>query len=172
MDAQRITRVALVLLLTLALVATVSGCQRAAERAVEKATGVKVDEDGERVTITGPEGEQAEFGAGASLPEGWPEDHPVYEPATVESSMVFSGDEGTQFTVSVTTGDAFADVLAWYKKAAGDEGWNIESEGTLDMDGVASGYLYLNKGTTNSSVSIAQGDDGDDVMITMIVTVP
>jgi hypothetical protein len=171
MDAHRTGRVALMLVLTFALAVALGGCQRAAERVVEEATGVRIDEDGDSVTITGPEGEQAEFGASASLPEGWPEDHPVYEPADIESSMSFSGDDGAQYTVYMTTSDAFADVLAWYKQAAVDAGWTIESEGSLEMDGTNSGYFYLNKGNANSSVSVTQGENGEDVMITMIVTV-
>lgn len=79
--------------------------EEAAERAIEAATGVKVDQDGNSITIKGQDGEETTITAPdeGKLVEGFP--LPVYEGGKVLSSAVFSSDSkkswtaGFEFTV-------------------------------------------------------------------------
>lgn len=171
MNVRTLSRIALASVLALWFIVALTGCQRAAERVVEQSTGVSVDQDGDQITITGPEGEEWTGGTGGALPQGWPDDHPVYEPSEIEASTSFSTGEGTQQSVTLSTGDPFETVFDWYKSEAAAQGWAIESEGLLEMDGVSSGYLYLGKGDIESSISINQDGD-DDVVVTMVVGFP
>lgn len=171
MNVRTLLRAALASALALSLVVALGGCQRAAERAVEETTGVSVDQDGEQVTITGPEGEEWTGATGGTLPPGWPDDHPVYEPSVIEGSTSFSTGEGTQQSVTLSTSDPFETVFEWYKSEAAGQGWDIESEGVFEMDGVSSGYLYLVKGDAESSISVNRDEDGT-VMVTMVVNSP
>lgn len=172
MDARRIMRIVLVSVATLSLVVVASGCQRAAERVIEERTGVAIDADEDRVTITGPEGEEVEFQGGTgSVPDGWPADLPVYEPAEIQTSSSFSTGEGRQMSVSLTTDDPFSDVFSWHKESAEGTPWEIENEGTLEMGDVSSGFLTLVRGDAQASISVNEDEDGE-VIITMVVVEP
>jgi hypothetical protein len=162
MKPQRIARLALAAFLSISLVGGLAACQRSAD----------VDVDGDSVTITGPEGEEVEVqGGNGSLPEGWPEDFPVYEPSEIQSSTRTTVDEGTQLSVSLTTTDAFDDVIAWYKQSASAEGWTVDEEGVVDVGGGRSGFLLTVKGETQGNITITEGDEGT-LTVMMIVLAP
>ncbi|MDP2400392.1 MAG: hypothetical protein Q8M66_00290, partial [Actinomycetota bacterium] len=107
-------RSSVIVLLALAFTAVLTvGCQSIAEKVVEETTGVKVEDDGEKVTITGEDGKKMQLsGAEGSLPEDWPSDMPVYDGATIDSSAAIRSGEVTNFSAALSTKDAFADVFA------------------------------------------------------------
>jgi len=151
MDTRRILRIALIALLGTILVLGLTGCRSAAERIFERTTGIQVDEDAERVTITGDDGEEIEFETGtASLPSGWPGDMPVYSDADIESSTTLTTNEGTQYSVVLRTSDSFDQVFDWYRSELVSEGWTIENEVSAEYDGERSGHLYAMKGDMES----------------------
>jgi hypothetical protein len=162
MKPRRIARIALAAFLSVSLLGGLAACQRSTD----------VDVDGDSVNITGSEGEEVEIQGGtASLPEGWPDDFPVYEPSEIQASTRTTVNEGTQFSVSLTTTDAFDDVIAWYKQSASAEGWSIDDEGVVDVGSGRSGFLLTVKDETQGNITITEGDEGM-LTVMMIVLAP
>jgi len=163
------TALAIALLIVMAIGAT--GCEMIAKKAVEEATGVKVDESGENVTVTGPEGEELTISSSAStLPDGFPSDVPAYSTGKIESSSALTQDDGTHFTVAMTTADDYDSVFAWHKSEYEKSGWTIENEFTMEAEGRRNGQLYGKKGDVESWTWIAE--DAGQLTITLQVFVP
>ncbi|KPK47492.1 MAG: hypothetical protein AMJ77_02975 [Dehalococcoidia bacterium SM23_28_2] len=62
---------------------------------------------------------------GASLPEGFPEDLPLYEKATIQVATVHP--EGAGFLVSMESEDSTDKVLAFYENELDKEPWQVEN---------------------------------------------
>ena len=123
--------------LALSLVFMLTACSRLTEtvtkKAVEKTTGVSVDEDKGSVKVKTKEGE-AEIESGKNkLPEGFPDKFPIYDDAKIASSTKMSTDQGTSFSVQLETEDDVSTVADYYKGALADAGYTVE--GTMETDG-------------------------------------
>jgi hypothetical protein len=120
-----------VLLVVAAIVAIVamSGCgaivEQAVKSGVESATGVKVDNSGGAVTVTGKDGSSTTVG-GKELPTGFPSDVPVFEGA-ITSAMNTKGDKGEAFLVGIDAATAPAEVATWYKDQLAGNGWTVDN---------------------------------------------
>ena len=154
-------RGAAAIILVAALLLPVAGCaniaQQATKSAVESATGVKVDENSGKTTITGKDGSQATLSSTeGKLPDGLPEYVPAYS-GTVKNSAAITTAKGTNFTFVVLTDDSPQTVLDWYKQQFTDKGWTVT--GTV-MNG-DQGMVSAKKGETdNSVVTIGKNSDG------------
>ena len=154
----------------------ISGCSSIAEQAVEQiveeSTGVEVDEDGEKVTITGDEGETLEIdGSGTTLPDGFPSDVPVYD-GEIMSSTSFSAGEGQSFSVAILTDDAFADVVDWYKAEFSAEAWEVVGETSAQVDGGSTAILAYQKGEREVGITVVEDAENPGVNIVHTVTQP
>jgi len=120
-------------LLLLALIATtilVPACKKAqdaaVEAAVERATGAKVDKDGNTVTVQTEKGEMrittATDGDTVALPAGFPTDLYLPAPHKLDSVMAM----GSAHMVNLTTPMATADVHAAVVDAMQRGGWTQE----------------------------------------------
>lgn len=120
-------------LLLLALIATtilLPACKKAqdaaVEAAVERATGAKVDKDGNTVTVKTDKGEMrittAADGEAVALPAGFPSDLYLPAPHKVDSVMAM----GSAHMVNLTTPMATADVHAGVVAAMQRGGWTQE----------------------------------------------
>ncbi len=155
-------RIIIVALFIAMLALGATGCQRAVERAVEEATGIRVDEDGESVTITGSGDDGEEFtmeGSGGSLPSDWPSDVPVYPGAELESSTSMRIGDSLQMIVSWKTSDDVNDVYEWYRDELPAAGWEITGDFTIEQSGQRTASVTSSKG--NSSADVYVGDDSD-----------
>ncbi|MDO8964654.1 MAG: hypothetical protein Q7W30_09220 [Coriobacteriia bacterium] len=145
--------VALFAVLTaVAIVFTLTGCdaivQNAAKSAVEGATGVKVNQDGNGITVEGKDGEAITVGGDNALPEGFPADIPVYE-GTISASM--KSPKG--FLVTIDAADPLATVADWYRTKLADEGWKIINDGTI-----GEGTIFTcEKATMGLTVAVGPG---------------
>ncbi len=165
MTMRRSLGVVLAALAVAALVA-MSGCQAVAQKAVESATGVKVNKDGNSVSVQGNDGQSVTIGQSNKLPDGFPEDVPVYDPATVTNSMSLASDKGSTFSVQLETEDTVETVSAWYDTELKGKGWTIK--GT--MNSADSGALITSeKADQVLSVTIAPGS-GSDTKTTIALT--
>jgi hypothetical protein len=153
---QRHKRLLALFVLALALFA-MSGCQNMAEKAteaaVEKATGVDVEKNGDSVTVKTDEGE-ATVSSDAKLPDDFPQDVPIYENATIETAITNKVDAGTSYLIGMKSDDDAGEVYAWYKQAFEDEGWTILS--SMEV-GDSVGGLAAEKDTRTSNLSIGYG---------------
>lgn len=165
MSRARIVRVAFVTALSMLLVVGVWGCQRAVERAVEETTGIRVDEDEERVTITGDDGEEFTMEGGGSLPDDWPADIPIYPEADLESSQAMRMGESTQFAATWTTSDDLDDVYEWYRDELPDAGWEITGDFSMEQSGERTANISASKNDSDANVFIGDQDGATGISI-------
>jgi hypothetical protein len=173
MDRRVRILVALTLLGLLTLGAT--GCQQMAEKAaqtaVEKATGVKVDDKSGSVTVTGKDGKTATVSGGeGKLPEGIPADLPVYTGDTKSGGKIESP-EGATYTFTILTADDAKSVVDWYKKELGAKGWTISSATTMESDGKVSGSIVAKKDKADLMISVTPDSASGKTSISAVMGV-
>ncbi len=137
----------------------VAGCQKAtetvAQKAVEKALGVEVKQDGNQVVFKGKEGDlSVTSGEGTSLPANFPKDVPLPEDATVESVMEFGGSQIVTLAVPGTL-DAVIDRAAERMAA---QGWEQAMRTVTANEG---GMLAYSKKVEDRSASLMFSTEGD-----------
>jgi len=161
---KRVALPVILLVLLLGLAGCSSIAEEAAERTVEGVTGVDIDEDGEKITIEGEEGEQVEIGSGTELPEDFPSDVPVYEDAELLASSTLTEGEAQNYYLSLQTTDSFEDVVAWYKDEMESAGWELEADSVTTSGGTSSAILGYKKDIAQASFAIAQDENGETVI--------
>ena len=153
----------LLLALAIAAACALPGCQRAsetiAEKAIEQASGDKVDikQDGDTVSIKTEQGEMkvatAQEGGSVALPADFPADVYLPEPRTVSSAM----DMGGMKAVNIATTAALAQVSAEVEKSMQDQGWKRE----LSMQtGADSSTLIYSKDQRQAVYQLMKADAG------------
>ena len=116
----------LVAMLVLALVGCAQIAQQATKAAVENATGVKVDQNGQKVTVTDKNGQTSSISTDQNkLPDGLPSDVPAYSGTITAATKLDAPDTGTTYQFTVTTTDDAATVQSWYKDQLASKGWKI-----------------------------------------------
>jgi hypothetical protein len=149
-------RVLVVIALVAAMAVTVQGCQMIAQKAVEQATGVKVDKNGDQVTITGKDGTTASVGKG-TVPDGWPTDVPVYA-GTITMGNKMDANGKTAFLVTLETPDAPKAVADWYQEKLTGDGWTKTDRNDASAGGKEVSILVAEKGTQRVAVSATTGN--------------
>lgn len=160
-------------LLGLALIAAVTvlpACKKAqdaaVEAAIEKATGAKVDKDGNAVTIKTEGGEMkiatAEDGGSVPLPAGFPSD--VFLPGShkVASAM----DMGGMQMVNLTAPAAMAAVYADADKAMQGGGWKRE----MAMQSSDDSTLAYSKDKRQVNYQMSHADGGGTQLVVSVGT--
>ena len=163
-------RIIVVTLLVALLALGATGCQRAVDRAVERtieeSTGIRIDEDEDRVTITGGDGEEYTMeGDGSSLPDDWPADVPVYPDMRIESSTTMRMGDDVQFVVSATTSDDVSDVYEWYRDELPDAGWEITGDFSIEQNGERTANISSSKDGSDANVFIGDQDGATGISI-------
>lgn len=158
---KRMTKKTAVLSVTLLIAVMVAaGCgasEKLVEEAMEEATGVEVDQDGDSVTVSTDDGEMTITGEASELPEGFPLE--AYPGAKIESSMT-TGQEGAKnFVVSLSSKDAIPEIAAFYEEALQAMGITPEK---MELADDASTSVFLNAKTTDLDISV-QIYDGESV---------
>lgn len=92
---------------------------------------VKASREGEKIKITGEDGEIVIDTDGVELPEHWPADVPVFPKAKVTSSIEGAGAANMIMAV-FETGKAIADAKDFYKAELPKQGWEITNEVEAD----------------------------------------
>ena len=161
-------------LAVLALTSGSLGCrkirERMQERALEKASGGKVDIEhgGDTVTIKGDKpGDQLVVGKDAKLPDDFPKTVPIYPGAKIIGSYAASGAAGKDkgFTVQLETTDAPDKVVAFYKSKM--PGGSAAQQ--FEMNGPTGHVLTYKDGTNAVSVITAASTDNKTTSITLTV---
>ena len=130
--------------------------ERAAEKAIESATGGNADVDVKngKVSVKTDEGESV-VGQNVSVPSDWPEDVMVYKGVKSTTVVAASTDKKGSYTVSLTTKDSAETVKNTYDEALANNGWTVSGE--LAVQGGT--LITATKDTRNLSVTIGAGDD-------------
>ncbi|HET7451156.1 MAG TPA: hypothetical protein VFL12_00300 [Thermoanaerobaculia bacterium] len=128
------------------LLAAALGCRR---REVVTADGSKVvvERDGNKVTVSTPDGVMAAAGASSALPEGFPKDIPLYPGASVVAALDAGGAGGHHATFE--TKDWPDDVAKFYTGRLA--GW----KSVMDMKTEDSHTLILNSPDGRRSLTVA-----------------
>jgi hypothetical protein len=147
----------LLALVTVVAIFAMTGCGAIVEQAVkggvESATGVKVDDSGNGITIEGKDGSSLSSSNDGTLPEGFPEDFPVYENGTITTGIASDGPKGKGFLVGIGTDDSAGTAFDWYETQLKDKGWTIKTSMKTDGGGLLGGE----KGTQSFSIAFGPG---------------
>lgn len=143
---------------------TEKSSEKAAETALEKASGGKADVDvskgGDQVSITTDEG-TATFGGG-SVPKSWPSDVTVYKGAKVTGSA--ETDEG--ISLMLETSDSVETVYEFYKSDLTSKGWSLTVNATYGgasmLQGEKSGKAIM--------LSVSKNEDSGKTAIAIAIT--
>jgi hypothetical protein len=166
--AVRPLKAIVVLALLVLLVSSLTGCSFAAQKIAETATGVKVDQSGNSVTVTGKNGTASVTSKEGRLPDGLPGDVPAYA-GTIKSSATLATDQGTNYTFQVDTPDSIATVQSWYKDKLASNGWTVT--GTV-TGGTDSAMVSAKKGDkSNLVVTIGKNSTSGQTEIAVIADV-
>ncbi|MFO8057201.1 MAG: hypothetical protein R6V10_07910 [bacterium] len=117
-----------------------------------------------RVVARSKDGEKtAEMSFGGSeLPDGFPEEFPLYEGEIANSVKSSSGD-GTGYSITMVTDDPVDDVYSWYKKNLSDKGYEIKS--SVSMPGIKS--LQFQSGERAGTIMVQKDNENVNVVISM-----
>jgi hypothetical protein len=145
----------------------ISGCQKASEKAAEKAieagmakdgTKAKVDISGGKVSIETKDGTAVYSGGkDAKLPDNFPKDVYVYEGATIMASV--SVPDG--FNLTMETKDGSDKILAAVKGKMTGLGWKSE----MEMNQNNNSMITYKKGERNVTINIASQPSGSQISI-------
>lgn len=156
----KIAATRLLALAAFAAILVLPGCKRAqdaaVEAAIERATGAKVDKDGNAVTIKTEQGDlkiaQADEGGSVALPAGFPQD--VYLPA--DHKVASAMDMGGMQMINLTTPQGVAEVSAAAEKSMQAQGWKRD----MAMQADGSNTLMYSKDKRQVVFQMLKGDDG------------
>jgi len=149
-----------------ALALLLSGCGLVAQKAVENATGVKVDQGGGKTTVTGPNGQSATIDQqSGKVPDGLPATVPVYQ-GTISGSTSVNTPDGQSYTFTTQTTDDVATVLAWYKTQLAEKGWTVDAAAVMGTD---RGLVSAKNGTTQLAVTVESGNGSSKIMTVVTV---
>lgn len=136
------------------------GCKKAqdaaVETAIERATGAKVDKDGESMTIKTEQGDiriaAAEDGGTVALPANFPKD--VYLPA--DNKLASAMDMGGMQMLNMTTPQDLASVSAEIEKSMEGQGWKRE----MAMQAGGGNTLMYSKDKRQVVYQMLKADEG------------
>lgn len=83
--------------------------------------------------------DQGTWSTSDKLPADFPKDAPVYPGATVEGSLAAGQSAEQGYYAGFQTKAAVADVAAWYKSEIAQQGWNIQSNASVNGATMMSG---------------------------------
>jgi len=158
-----------VVIAVLAMSMTLAACDQGAK--TDKATGTKKSEEGkvkatregEKIKITGEQGEIVIDPDGAELPEHWPDDVPVFPKTKITSSVEGAGD-ANMIMVVFETNKLISEAKDFYKAELPEKGWKITSE---IETGKEISILTASKDNRIASVSITKNGDSDKTIISV-----
>ncbi|MBN1193010.1 MAG: hypothetical protein JXA36_04900 [Coriobacteriia bacterium] len=170
---KRLLIVGMVLALALGLVGCKSIQEKIGEEIGEEIVGAATDSDveidDEGVTIETEDGEvNVTGGDSGELPDGFPEDFPIYDGARIESSSSLTADGASTYYVNLISEDDFETVFPWYEAELPSAGWEITSNTQYSQDN-GGGMLTVKQGETEGSVNVLGGDDGVEIGYIVIV---
>jgi len=109
-------------------------------------------------------------GGGAGLPEGFPQDFPVYAKATVEVATVDS--EGGRFLVEWRSSDSPDQVQAFYESELDKAPWQVQNvQDIAEMETTVIAFARRDNSGEQGTVAIASvQEDGQHVAIALSLT--
>jgi hypothetical protein len=134
------------------------------EKTVETESGTfTVEREGEGVRISGEEegvgAFSGQFGENARIPDGFPEDVPVYPDAKVMGGMAAGGGG----MVTLQSEDDPDEVVDFYREKLVEEGWSLGPP----MDLMGQRVLPFEKGDRNGAVQVSREESETTILLTV-----
>jgi hypothetical protein len=137
----------------------VSGCAQVAQKAVEQATGVQVDQKGEAFTIKGKDGESVNF---SSETPAELKDFPIPQGFKLDSSGSMTSN-GDKVSVASYKGKGALDTtVAFYQSKLPGLGWKEEGNFMTDTGGMIN---YTKGDTDGLTVTVSKDNENLDVSV-------
>ena len=162
---KRLLYVSALCVVGVALLVLMSGCQTAAEKAVEQVTGVQVDEEGDSVTVETEEGKATVGGEGTDIPSDWPSDVPIYPDTTVVSTVDYEVSGAKNMGVTLDSTDDAKTINDWYVDEVEKNGWKVTAKASTN----GSYVISATKGDQQLSVAIAADLGTDNTGVNLMV---
>jgi hypothetical protein len=136
--------------------------EKSAEKAVEEATGGKVDidDDGDKITVETDEG-KVTMGQN-EVPDSFPSDVTVYSGAEVTRTS----EVDDSVTLQLTTSDSISTVFDFYKGDLKSNGWKLSTTAESVED---SSLIYAEKNDKQVIVTVSEDTQSDKTLITILV---
>ena len=125
--------------------------------------GVDIDTDGNGISIESEDGEES-FSISSELPDDFPAEVPIYEPAELNSSTSYLEGGEMVYIVSLFTDDDLADVDEFYGQAFAD-GWTEQEQSGFQED-VLSTY-FASRDNLEVVASVSVEGDGTNINLTV-----
>jgi len=158
------------LILTLSLIIPFAGCARAGskiaedviEKELEKASDSNIDLDLQEggAVVKDEKGGETQIGEDVNLPEGWPNDVPVYSDTNFSMSTKTKNGETdkNEYAVwGIVTKGSAEEVYNWYKSEF--SGWEIVTDQYTKSDDGDLAFLYMKSSAYEVSVTIGESED-------------
>lgn len=129
------------------------------ENIVEDVTNTEVQRDGDdNISFESDDG--SSYSIGADLPDDFPENVPLFEPAELTSSTSISSSEDSRsWTASFVTDASRDEVVSFYEDEFSDSEWKVES---TFSDGDSSQTRYVNEAEqTRVNVLVQEADEDE-----------
>jgi hypothetical protein len=118
------------------------------------------------VSITGEDGQAATIGENVSLPSGFPDDVPIYEPSDV---VVATNSDG-KYGVTLLTSDSSSKVTEYYTSELAKNGWTPkQGNGVLSFEGGSSILLEKDGDAISLFIITDSKKSGKNTNITIAV---
>jgi hypothetical protein len=105
-------------------------------------------------------------GDAAAVPDGFPDDMPLYD-GTIVLGQKMETPDGAAYNVGIETTDGAAEVSAWYEAEFAAEGWTETASMTNDADGMVMSTRQVEKGGVQAQVVIAEEDGRTQIAVTV-----
>lgn len=137
--------------------------ERLTEQALESAGGGEVDVDinDETVTMRDEEGNEFSAGQGASIPDGWPGEVPLFDGGDLMFATVQA--EGTASALWETS-DSVESAMQAYDAALTGAGFTVDQQASMAGTEIRS---YTGKGLL-VSVTVAEAEDLTDISVAVM----
>ncbi len=167
----------LVTILIVALALGLVGCKSISEKIGEEvgeeiaggALGGDVEVDGDSVTIETDDGAATITGDTGEIPEGFPDDFPLYSGYKVESSSSIESNGEKQYYVNLISEDGVSEIYDWYKSELTGDGWNLTTDLLMTSDGEETGMLVGEKDDGVVTVTLAPSDGKTSIGLIVVV---
>lgn len=168
----------LVGIMVIALALGIAGCgaiedkigEEIGEGIVGAATDSDVEVNDDSVTIETEDGEVTISDDTGSIPDGFPDDFPLYDGFELDGASSIAGGGTTTYYVNMTSGDTVEDVYNWYKTEFTDGGWNISGDAIYTDSNGSSGMLTAAKDKMEATVTVTTEDGGTYFGVILVVT--
>lgn len=140
------------------------------EEIVGVATNSDVEVSGDSVTIETEEGDVTIANDTGELPDGFPDDFPLYDDYTLDGASSISGGGTTTYYVNMLSEDEVKDIYEWYKAEFAGDGWEISGDVIYSDSSSSSGMLTAKKGKMEATVSMTSDTEGTTFGVILVVT--